>query len=69
MILSHQSHGLILKSSEPVELKTWKLKLGCCLEIAILATMSKMIFDLIVPRNEGSGGYNVILGVGSKVWE
>ena len=29
-----------------------------------------MIFDLIVPRNEGSGGSNEILvGVGSKVWE
>ena len=36
----------------------------------VLAQLSKMIFDLIVPRNEGSGGSNEILvGVGSKVWE
>ena len=31
------------------------------LEMKVIAHLSKMIFDLIVPRNEGSGGSNEIL--------
>ena len=42
----------------------------CFRKKKVLAQLSKMIFDIIVPRNEGTGGSNEILvGVGSKVWD